>query len=171
MPEDLDLWTPGVELPRVVRSMTAERMRWYADALETVAQLSDEPVIAEPNIHTDDDLARANGLASRAADGMVSTNWISSMLADAYGLQYLEGGSLRTRYVRPIYEDERIEVVVRITSREDAPEGGEHLIVEVSCVKEDGQVATGGKATIRVPPGLTGRSGELRDGRQEERRQ
>jgi 3-hydroxybutyryl-CoA dehydratase len=132
--------------------MTAERMRWYADVLETVAQLSSEPVIAEPNIHTDDELAKANGLAARAADGMVSTNWISSMLADAYGLDYLEGGSLRTRYVRPIYEDERIEVVVRVTAREEAPGGGERLVADVSCVKADGQVATGGVATVRVPP-------------------
>jgi hypothetical protein len=147
-----DLWTPGSELPRVVRTMTAERMRWYADALETVAHLSSTPIIAEPNIHTDDDLARANGLDSRVADGMVSTNWISSMLADAYGLDYLEGGSLRTRYVRPIYEDERIEVVVKVVSREEAPEGGERLVADVSCVKQDGQVATGGVATIRVPP-------------------
>jgi len=150
--ERSDLWTPGSELPRVVRTMTAERMRWYADALETVADLASEPVIAEPNIHTDDELARINGLPARVADGMVSTNWISSILADAYGLDYLERGSLRTRYVRPIFEDERIEVVVRVVSRERAPGGEERLVADVSCVKADGQVATGGLATIRVPP-------------------
>ena len=74
-------------------------------------------MLAGPNIHTDDALARANGLPGRVADGMVSTNWISTLLTDAFGGRYLEGGSLRTRYVRPIFEDERIEVVVRITDR------------------------------------------------------
>ena len=152
MADQPDLWTPGHELPRLVRTMTAERMRWYADVLETVAELSTEPIIASPNIHTDDDLARNNGLPARVADGMVSTNWISSMLADAYGLDYLERGSLRTRYVRPIFEDERIEVVVRVVSRERAPGGDERLVADVSCVKADGQVATGGLATIGVPP-------------------
>jgi acyl dehydratase len=127
-------------------------MRWYADALHTVAALSAEPLIAEPNIHTDDDLARANGLRARVADGMVSTNWISSLLAEAYGMHYLEGGTLRTRYVRPIYLDERIEVVVRVTAREEDPRGGERLVADVQCIKEDGEVATGGVATIRVPP-------------------
>jgi 3-hydroxybutyryl-CoA dehydratase len=151
--EPADLWTPGSELAHVVRTMTAERMRWYSDVLETVAQLSTEPILAEPNIHTDDDLARANGLAARVADGMVSTNWLSSMLADAYGIHYLEGGSLRTRYVRPIYEDDEIEVVVKVTAREPAPDGGERLVADVSCVKADGQVATGGVATIRIPRG------------------
>ena len=153
MAEPAALWTPGSELPHLVRTMTAERMRWYSDALETVARLSTEPILAEPNIHTDDGLARANGLASRVADGMVSTNWISSMLADAYGIHYLEGGSLRTRYVRPIFEDDQIEVVIRVTARESAPEGGERLAADVSCVKADGQVATGGHATVRIPRG------------------
>lgn len=147
-----DLWAPGAELPRLVRTMTAERMRWYADALETVSRQATAPIIAEPNIHTDDDLARANGLRSRVADGMVSTNWISSLLSDAYGIHYLEGGSLRTRYVRPIYEDDRIEVLVRITARQSAPEGGEVVLADVTCVKDDGEVATAGVATIRVPP-------------------
>ena len=54
---------------------------------------------------------------------MVSTNWISTLLTDAFGERYLEGGSLRTRYVRPIFEDDRIEVVVRITGTNTRPDG------------------------------------------------
>jgi hypothetical protein len=150
--ESADMWAPGYELPRVVRTMTAERMRWYADVLETASSGSSTPIIAEPNIHTDDGLARANGLPGRVADGMVSTNWIHSVLAHSYGANYLEGGSLRTRYVRPIFVDERIEVVVRVTSREQDPDGGERLVADVQCVKVDGQVATGGTATVRLPP-------------------
>jgi acyl dehydratase len=131
--------------------MNAERMRWYSDALETVALRSAEPILAKPNIHTHDGLARANGLPARVADGMVSTNWISSLLTEFYGMNYLEGGSLRTRYVRPIYVDDRIEVVVRVTARQLAPEGHEQLVAEVTCVKGDREVATAGIATVRVP--------------------
>ena len=82
---------------------------------------------------------------------MVSTNWIHSILAGTYGLNFLEGGSLRTRYVRPIFEDECIEIVVRLTAREPDPDGGELLVADVQCVKSDGQVATGGIATVRIP--------------------
>jgi acyl dehydratase len=146
-----DLWTPGTELPRIVRTMTAERMRWYADALHTVEEGAAERVVAPPNIHTDDEIARANGLRSRIADGMVSTNWISTLLAEAFGDRYLAGGSLRTRYVRPIFEDERIEVVVRITGTTTRPDGTERLVAEVSCTKEDGEVATAGVATVPLP--------------------
>jgi 3-hydroxybutyryl-CoA dehydratase len=148
-----DRWSAGYEPPRVVRTMTAERMRWYADALETVSTAARVPVSAEPNIHTDDELARANGLPARVADGMVSTNWIQSLLAGIYGTHFLEGGSLRTRYVRPIFVDERIEVTVRVTARERHADGGERIVCEVQCVKADGEVATGGVATIPVPVG------------------
>jgi 3-hydroxybutyryl-CoA dehydratase len=147
------LWTPGTELPHWYRTMTAERMRWYADVLETVAAADGRPVLAAPSIHTDDEIARANGLPARVADGMISTNWISTMLTDMYGDSYLAGGSLRTRYVRPIFEDDRIEVVVRVTERQAAPEGGERLLLDVACVGPAGQVVTGGSATVRRPPG------------------
>ena len=151
-----ELWTPGRELPRLRRTMTAERMRWYSDALETVTLGAAAPVLAGPNIHTDDSLARANGLPGRVADGMVSTNWISTLLTDTFGDGYLEGGSLRTRYVRPIFEDERIEVVVRITDRRTAADGSDHLVAEVACVKSDGEIATAGEATVAVAGGGRG---------------
>ena len=154
-----ELWTPGRELPRLQRTMTAERMRWYSDALETVTRGATAPVLAGPNIHTDDALARANGLPGRVADGMLSTNWISTLLTEAFGERYLEGGSLRTRYVRPIFEDERIEVVVRITDRRTGADGSEHLVAEVACVKPDGEIATAGEATVAVAGGGRGDTG------------
>jgi 3-hydroxybutyryl-CoA dehydratase len=147
-----DSWTPGTELPRLLRTMTAERMRWYSDALKTVTAGADEPLVAGPNIHTDDAVAQANGLRGRVADGMISTNWISTFLADAFGESYLEGGSLRTRYVRPIYEDDRIEVVVRITGRETT-QWGDQLVADVACLKSDGEVATAGEARVMARPG------------------
>jgi acyl dehydratase len=148
-------WQPGDELPPRSRVMTAERMRWYADALETCSSSDGHAVIAPPNIHTDDDIAKQNGLAARVSDGMVSTNWISTLLADTFGDAYLSAGSLKTRYVRPIFEDERIRVTVRITGVEAAAGGEQRLTAEVACLKEDGEVATGGTATVVLPPATT----------------
>lgn len=148
-----EIWVPGAEVASLSRTMTAERMRWYADALETCSQDTDRPVVAELNIHTDDDIARESGLPARVADGMVSTNWVSTLLADAVGDGYLVHGSLFTRYVRPIFEDERIEVVVRVSERTSVGDGHDKIHAEVSCTKADGQVATGGRATFLVPEG------------------
>lgn len=148
-----ELWLPGTEIASLTRTMTAERMRWYADALETCTHDSEVPVVAELNIHTDDDIARATGLPARVSDGMVSTNWVSTLLADLAGDGYLAHGSLFTRYVKPIFVDERIEVVIRVVERTPEPDGQERIHTEVSCTKEDGQVATGGRATFLVPEG------------------
>ena len=146
------LWAPGMELPRLRRAMTAERMRWYSDAFETLSwtgAAAQSLILAGPNIHTDDDMARENGLRARVADGMVSTNWISTVLTDTFAELYLEGGSLRTRYVRPIFEDDNIEVVVRVTGSERELDG-DRLTLDVSCIKDDGEVATAGIATVRA---------------------
>ena len=105
------LWVAGQELPRRQRAMTAERMRWHCDGLESA--LAGYPVSSGPNIHTDDDLARANGLPGRVADGMISTNWLSGVLLEAFGDGYLRHGTLRTRYLRPVFVDTDLTAVVR----------------------------------------------------------
>ena len=53
-------------MPPRRRVMTAERMRWYADAFETCSLDGDRAVIAAPNIHTDDAMARAKALNAEA---------------------------------------------------------------------------------------------------------
>ncbi|MGE0878445.1 MAG: MaoC family dehydratase [Acidimicrobiia bacterium] len=146
-------WTVGAELPRIRRTMTAERMRWYADAYESVIAFATEPMHHAPNIHTDDEFARSKGLPARVADGMITTNWVSSLLSDIYGVHYLEGGSLRTRYVKPVFVDDVLEIVVTIVDREPHPSGGDQLRLEVACTKPNGDVATAGTATVRVPAG------------------
>jgi len=145
-----DDWVPGFTRSAATRVMTAERMRWYADALETCSSGVDEPVIAEPNIHTDDEFAQANGLPARVSDGMISTNWISTLLTELFGDGYLVGGSLRTRFVKPIFVDEGIDVVLRVVNRERGEDGFERLVLDVECVKGDGSVATGGAATVTL---------------------
>jgi hypothetical protein len=146
-------WVPGQQLASLTKTMTAERMRRYADALETCTHDSATPLVAEPNIHTDDEIARATGLPARVADGMVSTNWVSSLLADVAGDGYLSRGSLFTRYVKPIFVDERIEIVVTITDRNAVGDDYDKIFTEVSCLNPNGEVATGGRATFVVPRG------------------
>jgi 3-hydroxybutyryl-CoA dehydratase len=144
------LWVPGEVLPPLVRSMTAERMRWYCDALETALAATDTVVRAGPNIHTDDGLARANGLPGRVADGMISTNWVSTLLVDTFGDAVWDGGSLRTRYVRPVFEDEQITTVVTVRNVEPVGGGRRRLTAEVSCTNDRGEPCTVGEATVHL---------------------
>ena len=140
-----DLWIPGQEVHRMHRTMTAERMRWYADAIET--SLAGYPVTAAPSIHSDDEIARAHGLRGRVADGMVSTNWLSNILVETFGDAYLRGGSLRTRYRRPITEDAAVDTVVRVRGVSETSDESE-LILDVWCETIDGEHRTAGEASI-----------------------
>jgi len=145
-------WKVGDELPRLVRVMTAERMRWHCEALDTAVAASDQPVAADANIHTDDAIAQASGIPGRVADGMISTNWLSSMLTQAFGDAYLRGGSLRTRYAKPVFVDDVIEAGVRITALEPLPDGGSLVRADVWCQIQGGDICTKGEATVRFPP-------------------
>lgn len=95
--------------------MTRERMRWYCDALETAASQSGEFIVAEPTIHTDEAYARAQGLPGIIADGMLSTNYISSLLYRHFGVAYLHGGELVTKFIRPVYEDDVLQTHAVVT--------------------------------------------------------
>ncbi|WP_020578855.1 MaoC family dehydratase [Actinopolymorpha alba] len=127
------------------RAMTRERMRWYCDALETAALANGEFVIAEPTIHTDEEYAKEQGLPGIIADGMLSTNYISSLLYQQFGERYLAGGELRTKFIRPVYEDDVIQAHGRVTGLEDG-----RWSIEVWCQTANEQKVTVGVASVPV---------------------
>lgn len=136
----------GAEIGGQSRIMSLERMRWYCDALETAADADGTFKIAEPTIHTDEEFARSQGLPGIISDGMITTNWISGLLARTYGLGYVARGSLRTKFIRPIFKDEEISTCARVTGYEQTPDGTV-VSLDVWCEKADGQPCTVGSAT------------------------
>jgi hypothetical protein len=82
------------------RVITMNRVRWYGDGLVTAATGTVSKIGS--NIHTDADYAREQGLAEPIADGMLGTNWISSLLLITFGPSYLTAGQLRTKFIRPV---------------------------------------------------------------------
>ena len=142
-------WAVGDELPAISRRMTRERMRWYADALLGTSAPEPTAMIAEANVHTSDEFARGEGLRGIISDGMISTNWISSVLIAQFGRSYLQGGSLQTKFIRPIFEDQVI--TARAVIRGVTVAGGEYeLELEVWCEDETGQKCTVGSASVSV---------------------
>jgi len=123
--------------------MTRERMRWYCDALETAASQSGEFIVAEPTIHTDDEYARENGLPGIVADGMISTNYISSLLYRSFGVPYLAGGELVTKFIRPVYEDEVLQAHAVVTGAD-----AQRVQLEVWVETADGHKVTVGTASV-----------------------
>ncbi|SEQ23440.1 Acyl dehydratase [Faunimonas pinastri] len=139
--------TIGSELRGRMRLMTRERMRWYVDAQPTVGMDTGRIERQEPTIHDDDGYARSQGLPGIIADGMISTNWILGLLVHQFGDTVAREGALRTKYVKPIYEDDAITSCARVTAI-DHQEGGRRVKLDVWCENGEGTVVTVGDATV-----------------------
>lgn len=139
----------GTVLRGPARMMTRERMRWYCDALETATDADGEFKIAAPTIHTDDDFARLQGLPGIIADGMISTNWISGLLVKHFGMDYVARGELRTKFIRPVYEDEVIDTFAKVKAIEPG-EQGRRVVLEVWCSTASGELCTVGEAQVPI---------------------
>ena len=140
----------GAELRSAPRQMTRERMRWYVDAQPTVAVDDGRIHTQDPTIHDDDDYARKQGLPGIIADGMISTNWILGLLLDVFGQPAAEKGKLRTRYVRPIYENEIIVACAAVRSVARGKDGETAYRLEVWCEADGAVKVTVGEATVFV---------------------
>ena len=141
----------GTELRSRPRIMTRERMRWYVDAQPTVAMDTGRIERQEPTIHDDDEFAKSQGLPGIIADGMISTNWILGLLIDNFGDAVARRGSLRTKYVKPIYENDTIVSRARVTSVERGAGTAATYKLDVWCENGKGEVVTAGDATVILP--------------------
>lgn len=139
---------PGAEIRSRPRLMTRERMRWYCDAQPTVARDTGRIERQEPTIHDDDDYAKSQGLPGIIADGMISTNWIMGLLIDNFGDVVARRGGLRTKYIKPIYEDDAITSVAQLVSSTLLDGGRIRHVLNVWCENGVGEKVTVGEATV-----------------------
>ncbi|HYM71330.1 MAG TPA: MaoC family dehydratase [bacterium] len=140
--------TVGAEIAGPVRVMTAERIEWYDSAMLSAAK--DELAKVGSNIHTDQAYAASQGLPGIIGDGMISTNWISTMLVDRFGMDYLERGELRTKFIRPVLLGATVSVRGRVTSVERRDDGSLAYALDVWCEDEQGTRLTDGDAKVEV---------------------
>jgi acyl dehydratase len=139
---------PGTVVSAPFRAMTRERMRWYVDAQPTVAADDGRIHTQEPTIHDDDDYARAQGLPGIIADGMVSTNWVQGLLIDVFGPRITGRSRLSTKYIAPVYENDRIRPMLEVESVRQEGEGATVVQCKVWCEDDGGRIVTVGAATV-----------------------
>ena len=138
----------GAEIHGPVRVMTPERIEWYDSAMLSAAK--GELAQVTINIHTDEDYARSEGLPAIIADGMISTNWCSEMMIEHFGVDYIERGELRTRFIKPTLLGVTVSVRGRVTAAEPQPNGATLYKLDVWCEDETGLKLTVGDAKVEV---------------------
>lgn len=140
----------GAEITGPVRVITAERIEWYDSAMLSAARGALGQVTV--NIHTDDDYAKSEGLPAIIADGMMSTNWCSEMLIEHFGMDYVEHGELRTKFIKPVFLGVTLSVRGKVTSAVPQPGGAVVYALDVWCEDEKGVKLTVGDAKVTVTP-------------------
>ncbi|PCJ88471.1 MAG: hypothetical protein COA52_13305 [Hyphomicrobiales bacterium] len=139
--------TVGTELKGPIRAVTPERIEWYDSGMLSAA--SNKLAQVGSNIHTDDEYAQSEGFPAVMADGMIMTNWCSTMLIENFGLDYLERGSLRTKFIKPIYLNTIVHVKAKVLSKETTDTGTSYKL-DVWCEDQDGLKVVDGDSTIEV---------------------
>jgi acyl dehydratase len=145
----MSVYSVGDELVGPVRVITPQRIEWYDSAMLSAA--TDELRQVGSNIHTDVEFARSEGFQTANADGMIMTNWCSEMLLRAFGLDYLQHGELRTKYIRPVNLGVELHVRGRITDVAKQPDGATRYTIDVWCEDAQRTKLVDGDAKVDVP--------------------
>ncbi|MGH9228596.1 MAG: hypothetical protein ACRD07_07645 [Acidimicrobiales bacterium] len=102
---------------------------------------------ASSNKIHDDAVARRYGFAGGLVPGVDVYAYMTHPPAEAWGLDWLERGSMRARFHAPVYGG---EAVVVVAADLDAPAGGHRMVLELRG--PDGAVRASGEAQLPTGP-------------------
>jgi 3-hydroxybutyryl-CoA dehydratase len=129
--EELDV---GYELMPVVKHMSLERMS--------------RPLMAGSNpIHYDAEFAEKAGLPAPIATGVMSAAFLSEMLTGAFGVEWIRGGTMDVKFIRPIYAGDTVTAHGRITAKAEAGTGV-RVALNIWCDTQRGEPVTVGTASV-----------------------
>ena len=141
-------YTVGQDIKGPVRGITPERIEWYDSAM--LSACTNELRQVGINIHTDEEFAKSQGFTAVNADGMIMTNWCSEMMSHEFGMDYIENGELRTKFIKPVYLNQTVHVRARVLSVKPTQSGGRVYTLDVWCEDENGVKVTDGSAQVEV---------------------
>ncbi|GAA2001287.1 MaoC family dehydratase [Microbacterium ulmi] len=145
---DIPRYTVGQVLIGPVRTLSLQRVTWYSTG--QLGAATGVPHEFQDNIHTNPEYAKEQGLPGMIADGMHSTNWISSLLWDSFGYHYIENGTLRTKFIKPVWVPSPITCKAEVTAVEDDGPQRTRYVLSVWNEDAEGTKLTVGDASVVV---------------------
>lgn len=134
MPIAVEELTVGLELEPVVKHMSLEKMS--------------RPLMSGSNpIHFDPEFAKKAGLPAPIATGVMSSAYLCEMLAKAFGVEWIRGGFLDVKFIRPIYAGDTVTARGRITGTMETSTGM-RVSLDVWCETQRGEPVTVGTASV-----------------------
>jgi len=147
-PVSIDRLVVGSDLYGPVRVIIPERIEWYDSAMLSAAVGELRQVGS--NIHTDENYAKEQGFTAVNADGMILTNWCSTMMVDYFGINYVKRGELRTKFIKLVLLNTVLHVRGKVLAIENTPEGNLYKL-DVWCEDAAGTKLVDGDAQVLVP--------------------
>jgi acyl dehydratase len=136
MPTTAEELAIGQEIEPIVKHMTIERMS--------------HPLMAGGNpLHHDPAFARNAGLPAPIATGVMSSAFVSEMLTKAFGIDWMRGGSIDVKFIRPIYAGDTVTAHGRITGKSETSTGV-RIALDIWCETQRGEPVTVGTARVVV---------------------
>jgi acyl dehydratase len=102
-----------------------------------------------PNIHTDRNIALESGLAAPIAQGLMSTGYLSQLLTEFLGTDWIDSGWTSHTFVKPVWAGDTLMAHGKIRERRvDA--NGTRLVLDVWCRNQLGDLTTVGSASAQL---------------------
>ena len=127
-------------LPGIRKIISREQIRRYSQASGDF-----NPV------HLDEDFAAGSSFGGIVAHGMMTLAFLSEMLAERFGVDWLSSGSLKVRFKRPAYPGDTLRTWGQVTNRQEA---SDHFLVKCDVALRNvsnGEDLITGSATVRLP--------------------
>ncbi len=128
----------GERLPEVRHEITQDKIERYAQASGDY-----NPV------HLDAEYAATTQFGRTIAHGMLIAATISELMTAAFQRDWLESGKLKIRFRAPVFPGDTITATGVVKSAETT-EGGTAVACGVDVLKQTGEVAIAGDATLLV---------------------
>lgn len=128
----------GVELPRLEKLVVQENINKYARAARDFNP-----------IHIDEEFAKKTPVGGTIAHGMLALAYVSQMLTDAFGLDWVTGGKLDIRFKAPARPGDTLTVSGQVAKIENN-DGCKIAHCDITCANQKNEVVVLGNAEVAL---------------------
>ena len=130
----------GQTLPSIVKNITQEKIDLYAEASGDFNP-----------IHIDESFATQTPLGGTIAHGMLILAYISELMTQAFGINWISGGNLSIRFKAPARPGDTVTVggkVDTVTHENDCTK----ITCTLNCCNQKDEAIVTGGATVKLHP-------------------
>ena len=130
----------GQTLPSIVKNITQEKIDLYAEASGDFNP-----------IHIDESFATQTPLGGTIAHGMLILAYISELMTQAFGINWISGGNLSIRFKAPARPGDTVTVSGKVDTVTHENDCTKISCTLNCCNQKDEAIVTGG-ATVKLHP-------------------